>query len=115
MHITLSSHAQEQMRKRDYTYEDIQYIVENKWKDKLHNTGVIFYKFKENDLPPHLTNVKKYSRLIGTTVIACGKCGLHIITVYKNNNPKQFGKDKKKEKYNKNKKCGCSCCRRNNS
>jgi len=113
LQILLSLHAQEQMRKRNFSLEDVRFIVENKWKDKKHNTGKIFYQFRKDDLPKHLAHVKKYQRLVGTTVLACGKCGLYIITMYKN--PKAFKADMKKRKYDKNKKKNCCpCCNGNN-
>jgi hypothetical protein len=106
MTIELSYHARIQASRRNFSYDDIDFVI--RYGHKKHRTGVIFFQMREKKVPRHIPANDPRRRLAGTTVVACS-CEEFIITVYKN--PKAFKKDSRKVKYNCRQDEICTCPR----
>jgi hypothetical protein len=109
MTIILSQHANVQASRRNFSYDDIHFVVKHGYKAR--RTGVIFFQMRDKNLPRHISASDPRRRLTGSTIVACS-CGKFVITLYKN--PKAFKKDCRKPKYNHNDEmpCSCPCCGR---
>lgn len=80
MHIKkyrISKHAARRMAQRNLSVGDVALVL--RLGRKEHRTGAEFFFLGERDVPPGLEGVLE--RLVGTTVVAVGKC---ILTVYRN-------------------------------
>lgn len=106
MTIQLSNHAALQASRRNFSYEDISFVVE--YGHKARRTGVIFFQMRDKDMPDDIPANDPRRRLTGSTIVAC-HCGKFVITLYKNR--KAFKRDCKKVKYNylDNIPCSCPC------
>ncbi len=108
--LELSLHAQQQASRRNFSLDDIAFVVRNG--NRQHGTGAIFFQMRAKDMPDHIPPNDRRRNLIGATVLTC-KCRYYVITMYKN--PNAFKKDSKKPKYD-NREFGsnrCPCCNGN--
>lgn len=106
--LELSNHAQRQADRRNFSREDILFVVKNAHRE--HATGAIFFQMRSKDMPDHIPPNDRRRDLIGATVLTCS-CKRFVITVYKN--PSAFKKDRRKVKYdNRHYMAYCPCCDR---
>jgi hypothetical protein len=63
----------------------------------MRSAGVSFRQMREKDWPDDIPVNHPYRRLIGTTIVLC-KCGLFVVTLYRQE--EAFRKDRRKAKYN---------------
>lgn len=92
--IELSNHARIQARRRNFSDEDIYFIVKNARAKRA--TGAIFFQMYKKDMPDDIAPNDRRQNLVGATVLTC-KCKKFVITMYKN--PNAFKRDSKKKKY----------------
>ena len=106
-YLELSLHAQQQASRRNFSLDDIYFVVNNG--NRQHATGAIFFQMRAKDMPEHIPPNDRRRNLVGATVLTC-KCRQFVITMYKN--PDAFKKDSRKPKYD-NREDGssrCPCC-----
>lgn len=92
--IELSNHARIQARRRNFTDDDINFLVKNARSKRA--TGAIFFQMYKKDMPDDIPPNDRRQKLVGATVLTC-KCKRFVITMYKN--PNAFKRDSKKKKY----------------
>ncbi len=92
--LELSNHARVQARRRNFTDEDIYFVVKNATTKRA--TGAIFFQMYKKDMPADVPPNDRRQNLVGATVLTC-KCKQYVITLYKN--PNAFKRDSKKKKY----------------
>ncbi|MEM9954569.1 MAG: hypothetical protein AAF846_23370 [Chloroflexota bacterium] len=106
--LELSNHAQIQADRRNFSLDDIRFVVRNAHRE--HATGAIFFQMRAKDMPAHIPPNDRRRDLIGATVLTCS-CKRYVITMYKN--ASAFKKDRAKQKYdNREKIAFCPCCNR---
>lgn len=107
MNIELSNHARIQASRRNFSYDDIDFVVKHGHKER--RTGVIFFQMRDKRVPRNISANDPLRRLTGSTIVVCS-CGKYVITLYKN--PKAFKKDSRKSKHNcrNDIPCNCPCC-----
>lgn len=107
MSIQLSQHALTRLCQRNFTIDDVHFIINHG--NKMHNAGVAFYQMRDDCIPNNLPGNHHHRRLAGSTVVTC-HCGHFVITMYKNK--EAFRKDRKKSKLvrGKSRLEGCSYC-----
>lgn len=105
--LELSFHAQEQASRRNFSLDDIYFVVMNG--KRQHGTGAIFFQMRARDMPDHILPNDRRQNLVGATVLTC-KCKKYVITMYKN--PNAFKKDNRKPKYDNRAHSAnsCPCC-----
>jgi len=106
-HLEISHHARLQASRRNFTLDDIYFIVRNG--NRQHGTGAIFFQMRDKDMPDEIPPNDRRRDLVGATVLTC-KCNKYVITMYKNRNA--FKKDSKKKKYDNRENFSyfCPCC-----
>lgn len=107
--LNLSNHARKQASRRNFSLEDIHFVVVNG--NREHKTGAVFFQMREKDMPEHIPPNDRRRNLVGATVLTC-KCKQFVITMYKNRSA--FKKDCRKAKYTLREglPTQCPCCQR---
>jgi hypothetical protein len=80
MEFRLSDHAERRAAQRNLSHDEINFLLEHG--TLVHNTGVIFCRLRQKDVPSDLPANSRYRRLVGTTVILC-RCGHYVVTLYR--------------------------------
>lgn len=107
--LNLSNHARRQASRRNFSMDDIYFVVKNGKPER--KTGAVFFQMREKDMPDNIPPNDRRHNLIGATVLTC-KCKKFVITMYKN--PGAFKKDSRKSKYTTRDglPTQCPCCQR---
>jgi hypothetical protein len=92
--LYLSPHAARRAAQRNFSYEDICFIV--KYGELVRRAGACFYEMRRKNLPAHCRGIDAYERLNNVTVVVA-KCGKEVTTIQR-----QFDSrgNKRKRKYN---------------
>lgn len=93
--LEISNHARIQARRRNFSDEDICFVLRNATSTRA--TGAVFFQMYRKDMPEDVPPNDRRRNLIGATVLTC-KCKKFVITLYKN--PNAFKRDSRKKKYN---------------
>jgi hypothetical protein len=102
--IQLTPHAQKRAAQRNFSYEDILFIVQYGSTHPV--AGAVFCELYQKDLPQDIKPNEREADLVGSTVILCRyqRC---VITVYKN--PSAFKSNARKMPYSiRDNRCYCS-------
>jgi hypothetical protein len=95
LHLHISDHALRRSAERNFSYEDVCFVVDHG--EQLHRAGVIFCQMKRKKMPTALPANHRARKLMGTTVVLC-RCGDCVLTLYRGE--RNFGKDRRKRKCN---------------
>jgi hypothetical protein len=95
-HLSFTQHAEDRIRKRGFSKDDIYYVYENGTRFIL--AGMIHIFLRKKDVPYSDRRNSQAYRLIGTTVLIASNDQVSVVTAYRN--PESFRRDRKKEKYN---------------
>lgn len=107
--VTLTNHAQLRAAQWNLSLADIEIVV--RYGRRQYNTGVLFCFLGQNCIPHDYQSHQRYQQLVGTTVLLCSKCGLKVITLYRNKDA--LAKDKRKLRYDAHpREHHCDCCHR---
>jgi len=99
----LTDHAWKRASQRNFTEEDMQFIVQNG--ERIRRAGAIFFRMRHKDVPAHQRRDENICNLVGATVVVC-KCAQVILTVYY---ASDFRKVLRKAKYSQ-RPIYCPCC-----
>jgi hypothetical protein len=96
---THTDHAVLRMAQRHLSSDEVRYVMQ--YGVKYHCAGAVHYYLRGKDIPECDRRFSRYSRLEGTTVLADGRSGAEVITVYRNRSRSALKAIRCKAKYHK--------------
>lgn len=95
MMLEITDHAHKRACQRNFSYDDLLFIVQNG--NRTHNAGAIFYTLLNKNIPRTYRSQEAICKLEGTVVVVC-RCNQVIMTVYR---ARDLRRNRRKSKYSK--------------